>query len=441
MITWEPSPAESPPQARARYPGVQDLHHRMRFQVLSLVALWMLAIAALNLWWAHHLISAESRHHMLDQALALARQLELFTDAGLAPSDALSQIADWPGRFHELDLEDARGGLLASTQMDARPGRPAEGDDTSAVLVPIRIGPNDCKLRLWMIPHRLSSHYRDMLAANLAVSLSAGIVLTLLIGVATTRAARRYDALLLAIEKLEDQDARTKQLELMGKLAAGLAHEVRNPLNALGLGLQRIRSELVPECGQHGKVWGPAVGLLYAEVRRLDKVVEEFLSMARTPSLALDAFDLGAFVSELPQLYADEMRQAGVQVELKSPSGSHTMEADREKVRQVMVNLLRNALEAVPSSQPRVQVVASCSPDAHILEVRDNGPGFKVEDTEKVFEVFYTSKRQGTGLGLPIARRIVEAHGGTLDCRREGEWTVFTVRLPKRRGLLCSAPA
>lgn len=441
MIARELPPHDAPLLARARYPGVQDLHRRMRFQVLGLVALWMLAIAALNLWWAHRLISAESRHHMVDQAMALARQLEFFTDAGLTPKEALSQLADWPGRFHELDLEDARGRLLASTQNDSRPERPAEGDEHSAVFVPVRLGQNDCKLRLWMVPHRLSSHYRDMLAANLAVSLSAGIVLTLLIGVATTRAARRYDALLLDIEKLEDQDARTKQLELMGKLAAGLAHEVRNPLNALGLGLQRIRNELVPQCGQHGKAWDPAVGLLYAEVRRLDKVVEEFLSMARTPTLAFDAFDLGAFVSELPQLYADEMRQAGIQVELKTPSGNHTMEADREKLRQVMVNLLRNALEAVPASEARVQVIATCSPEAHVLEVRDNGLGPEIDNTEKVFEVFYTSKRQGTGLGLPIARRLVEAHGGTLDCRRQQEWTVFTVRLPKRRGLLCSAPA
>jgi two-component system sensor histidine kinase HydH len=237
---------------------------------------------------------------------------------------------------------------------------------------------------------------------------------------------------LTQVAALEAEVARRQRLATLGDMAAAVSHEVRNPLNAISMGLQRLRAEFRPtaEPADYDRV----IELVGGEVRRLNTLVEEFLTLARPPVLNPAPLRLGDLIEEVAELIEPEARQMGVRVERRVPADLPPLVADHDRLTQVLLNLARNALEAMPDGGT-LRLDAGRAPHALTIAVVDSGPGIPPEVRERIFEPYYTTKAKGLGLGLPIARQIVEAHGGTIAAApATGSGTRFVLTLPLGQG-------
>lgn len=221
---------------------------------------------------------------------------------------------------------------------------------------------------------------------------------------------------------------------LVEAIAAGIAHEVRNPLNALQINLgilEQELSEIVPDRASH--VF-EVIGKIAGELRSLDNFVTEFLRFARPPRPVLEPVAVRPLLADLATFIGPECARKGVSLSLGVEHGPETVAADAFQLKHAVLNLVLNALQATPKGGV---VAIETGGDARALDirVRDSGEGMPGDVLARVFEAFFTTREGGTGLGLPIARRIAEAHGGTLALSsREGEGTVATLSLPAASG-------
>ncbi len=218
---------------------------------------------------------------------------------------------------------------------------------------------------------------------------------------------------------------RAERLAGLGTLAAGLAHEIRNPLNAAALQLDVLRRRLARPDVEGARETSEVVG---GEIHRLALLVDEFLQFARPQPLRLAERGLRATLAEVVALLAPELEAQDVRLEVEDGPEVEA-EIDAERIKQVLHNLLRNAVEAAGPSG-RVQVRVRRKDSGSLVEVEDDGPGLPPDRTQ-IFEPFYTTKPGGTGLGLAIVHRIVTDHGGTVDCESVPGRTRFTVFLPR----------
>lgn len=221
---------------------------------------------------------------------------------------------------------------------------------------------------------------------------------------------------------------------LIETIAAGIAHEVRNPLNALQINLEILREELrelVPDPGQ--PVYA-ALAKIANEVASLDHFVAEFLRYARPPRLKLEPVPVRALVGDLITFVAPEFSRRKVALSALLDRGPPVVTADSFQLKHAVLNLLLNALQATPAGGS-VEVVLEQAGDELSIDVRDTGEGIAADKLPRVFDVFFTMREGGTGLGLPIARRIVEEHGGRLTLESApGAGTTARVRVPVRAG-------
>jgi signal transduction histidine kinase len=219
---------------------------------------------------------------------------------------------------------------------------------------------------------------------------------------------------------------------LVEAIAAGIAHEVRNPLNALQINLGILEQELaeiVPDRNSH--VF-QVIGKIAGELRSLDNFVTEFLRFARPPRPKPEPVAVHPLLADLATFIGPECARKGVLLSLAVAGGPETVAADGFQLKHAVLNLVLNAIQATAGGGV---ITIEAGGDAETLEivVRDTGEGMGEEILPRVFDAFFTTREGGTGLGLPIARRIVEAHGGTLAVRsREGEGTIACISLPAR---------
>ena len=211
-------------------------------------------------------------------------------------------------------------------------------------------------------------------------------------------------------------------------LVAGLAHEFRNPLNAATLQLDVLETRL--ERGQTDAAsLLPVVSTVRHEMRRLGNLVSDLLSFARPPALELRPVALNALLSELVAREGAKAARSGVALELELDPGVGDVDIDPERIRVAISNLVDNAIEAAGEGG-RVWLRSRTADSGRTIavEVEDTGPGFP--DGAAIFDVFYTTKEEGTGLGLPIAHRTATDHGGTLQGSVAGGRTRFVLKLP-----------
>jgi PAS domain S-box-containing protein len=224
--------------------------------------------------------------------------------------------------------------------------------------------------------------------------------------------------------ELSVRTRRAERLASLGTMAAGLAHEIRNPLNSAHLQLTLLERRLgrtTPDVDGARE----AATLAASEVKRLAALVGEFLDFARPQPLRRGHSDLRQTAEVIVSLVTPEAEKAGVALVLE-PGAPVRTDYDDEKIKQVLHNLLRNAIEATGQGG-RVRVRVAERGAEVVLEVEDDGPGIPMD--APVFEPFFTTKEGGTGLGLAIVHRIVSDHGGSVDIR-SGPGTVLSVRLP-----------
>jgi len=218
--------------------------------------------------------------------------------------------------------------------------------------------------------------------------------------------------------------SRSEQLAAVGQLAAGVAHEIRNPLTSI---------KLLVEAGLRGgqtTLTREDLEVIHAEVKRLEGTVQAFLDFARPLRLERAPCDLRAVVAQAVDLVRARARQQRVDVEVKAPAAALTADVDRGQITTVLVNLFLNALDAMPQGG-RLEVGAEAAGAEAVLHVADTGPGIAAAIASRLFTPFVSTKPTGTGLGLSISRRVLEEHGGSIRAmnRTEGG-AVFTVTLP-----------
>ncbi len=234
---------------------------------------------------------------------------------------------------------------------------------------------------------------------------------------------------------LEEAMAREQRLSAVGNLAAGVAHEVRNPLNAISIGLQRLRKEFTPGDEEARAEYTRFTEIMQAEVGRLNEIVSRFLTLARPSRLTLAEEPLDPLLEELMTLLASQASAQKIRTEVSLQLGEARVRMDRQKLAHAFMNILLNAIQAMPEGgmlSVRAEM-GSVSADGRRIRVRiaDSGPGIAPENLDRIFEPYFTTKEGGTGLGLALAYKIVQEHQGTIRAESQpGAGATFTVTLP-----------
>ena len=231
------------------------------------------------------------------------------------------------------------------------------------------------------------------------------------------------------VKALEIEVLHKERLSVMGNLAAAVAHEVRNPLNAISMGLQRLKMEFQP--AEDSDQYSHLTELMLGEVQRLNVIIEQFLSLARPVEIKAEALPLPEVLNELAALEAGHAQQSNVQIRVVAAPDLPALSVDPSHLSQVLLNLILNGLEAMPEGGI-LTLEAKTSNGNCLIAVTDTGTGITAENQRRIFEPYFTTKAKGTGLGLAISRRIIEAHGGTITAANvRGGGCRFEISLPR----------
>jgi two-component system sensor histidine kinase HydH len=228
------------------------------------------------------------------------------------------------------------------------------------------------------------------------------------------------------MRRMEREMKQKERLSLLGDTAASVAHEVRNPLNAISMAAQRLEREYTSREGMEEA--RSFFRILREEVKRLDGIVGQFLSLARPSKLNLREVDLNKLVEETATLLEEEAASHSVKIRT-TPGNIPRLMLDPDEMKKAVMNILRNGVEAAGQGGS-VRVSAGLLDKMVALRIEDSGKGMAPELMGKVFQPYFTTKDGGTGLGLSIAQRVVADHGGRIDVdSAPGEGTVFTIWL------------
>ena len=245
-------------------------------------------------------------------------------------------------------------------------------------------------------------------------------------------------SIIIQNSKLYDRMKERDRLAALGQMAAGLAHEIRNPLGAIKGAAQLLLSPATAPDSDAAETGSEFLGIIVEEANRLNRVVSQFLDYARPFRGELSSLDVNEVVKKTAQLIAPTDGERQVEVQLTLAEELPRARGDAEQLRQVFLNLALNAVQAMEKGG-RLTISTAMrkggrrNAPAQFLEIRfrDNGPGIPATVLKNLFIPFYTTKDKGTGLGLPISQRIIENHGGTIEVRsRVGSGSTFTVVLP-----------
>jgi signal transduction histidine kinase len=236
----------------------------------------------------------------------------------------------------------------------------------------------------------------------------------------------------------------SRRLAAIGKLTAGVGHEVKNPINAMVVHLELLRGKLAGGNAENGagELFRGAqrhVEILSGEMQRLDRVVQTLADFSRPMELHLHEQDLRKVVRSVIELTEAEMAENNVQVRMELPREALTVRVDDELIRQALLNLLLNAMQAMPQGGA-IRVGVRRDAQFAVVEVEDNGEGIPTELLPRIFELYFTTKPKGSGIGLATTYRILQMHGGAMDVRSNAtvgatdRGTTFTLRVPVAAG-------
>ncbi len=215
-------------------------------------------------------------------------------------------------------------------------------------------------------------------------------------------------------------------------LGAGIAHEIRNPLNALSLNLQLLRERLADPHASRDDLLRKADAMI-AEAGRMESLIQNLLEVSRGGAPVCEGERIDDIIADAVSRMQPAARKLGVHIHAM-PGSERVLPLERTRIERALQNLLENAIDAA-GENGNVWSTSRDDPHSTVVVIEDDGPGIKPEDRARVFELFWTSKRGGTGLGLPLARRAIESHGGELEVlERPGGGTRVVVHLPIREG-------
>jgi signal transduction histidine kinase len=352
----------------------------------------------------------------------------------------------WRGFVEESRVEPASpgprpagavAGAPAAIGAPAAPWHPSAGGewefgDSRKPVIAIRqpAGPGGPIAREVGIPSELIEQELADLRKSLMTKLWIGAgaaVLILLVGFLYVLRLLHRTRLLEAQAQMDDR------LAFIGALAAGLAHEIRNPLNVLSMNLQMLEEEIAGRGITEKDETRQYLSALQGEIRRLSSLVNNFLSYARPHQPRFETRDLNEILRGICRLMQPEFDTRGLALRQDLSPYLPPVDLDEALIRQAVMNILHNATQILKPGGT-VLVESRIGPQGEaVVAVQDDGPGIQPEDRDRIFQVFYSGRRGGTGLGLPIAARILEAHGGSIRVEdAPGRGARFVLTLPRR---------
>lgn len=231
-------------------------------------------------------------------------------------------------------------------------------------------------------------------------------------------------------KQMEVQLTRLERLASLGELAAGMAHEIRNPLTGMKTAVQVLQKRLNGNEQNDLLLAG-----IQAEIERLNRLTIQLVHFAKPQLSQLQRVDIRQVLEETLALLDQPIREKKINMEVSQTNISAQVFYDPDHLKQICLNLLLNATKAVPPETGRIGIHIAEDDEQFRIIIADNGPGIPPEHADKIFNPFFTTDPKGTGLGLSVVHRLVTEHGGQIDARsdREGAGTVFTFTIPKKR--------
>jgi signal transduction histidine kinase len=230
-----------------------------------------------------------------------------------------------------------------------------------------------------------------------------------------------------SLESINTQLQVSERLAALGRITAGVAHEVKNPLNSMRLWLENLKESMPADQDSSSQ---QAVNVLDKEIDRLDTVVKRFLDFNRPMEIRLEATQLSQLLPEVLEIAQPQLRKANIQLAQLLPIDVPEVYVDRDLLKQAVLNLVLNAAEAMPDGG-QLSLVLSRRGDMAEITVADTGKGIPPENKQKIFQLFFTTRPGGSGIGLASAFRIVQLHNGSIDFTSEvGRGTTFRIELP-----------
>ena len=230
-------------------------------------------------------------------------------------------------------------------------------------------------------------------------------------------------------KRLENQIQRTERLSAMGELASGVAHEIRNPLNTIGTIVQQLDKDFKPV--ENGPEYHELAKIVYKEVRRIDQTINDFLRFSRPEPLNPEEFTIKELFSNLNRQYRSLLKPNKIQL-IIDLNWDDSVFWDLNQIRQVFMNLLQNSIDAMASGG-KISITSELySPESINIIFKDTGPGINDELKSKIFNLYFTTKAKGTGIGLSIVQRIISEHNGVINLINGRIGTTFKITLPLR---------
>jgi signal transduction histidine kinase len=215
----------------------------------------------------------------------------------------------------------------------------------------------------------------------------------------------------------------------VGQIAAGVTHEVKNPLNSLSISTQMLLKELADKFGQDSSSYESA-SLIKHEINRINNILEEFVKFAKFPEPQFHPNNINTVISEVNSLMSSSAQDMDIQVDLSLQDDIPEFSFDARQFKEVFINLMQNAMKSIHNAGI-IEIKTAISAENVIIIVKDNGEGIPEKYINKIFTPFFSTKEEGLGLGLPIVQRIIESHGGKIECTSTvGEGTFFEISLP-----------
>jgi PAS domain S-box-containing protein len=229
-------------------------------------------------------------------------------------------------------------------------------------------------------------------------------------------------------KKLEESLERSKRMTAMGELASGVAHEIRNPLNTIGTIIQQLDKDFEPT--ENSEEYHEFAKLVYNEVHRINETVQSFLQFSKPTPIYLSHFPLSEFINQIQNQYQPLLLEKNISFGVDQ-KWSGKVKWDKNQIKQVFINIIQNAIEAIEENGSIAIKVLKSEKEMIEIHIRDTGSGMDEKTANKIFNLYYSSKNTGTGIGLSVVQKIIQEHNGTVTVESEpGKGTDFIIVLP-----------
>jgi signal transduction histidine kinase len=326
-----------------------------------------------------------------------------------------------PGEFHLPELLDGR------RKIDSRKGV-WQGKNILDMAIPVTLNNRiEGVARIGLDRSGSDTILRENERNMLVFMVFIAAIMLLVMGLLYFNQNRHMERLVEITRQLE----KAERLSALGQLAAGVAHEIRNPLNAISMASQRLKREYLPDDPDKVRDFGILTGVIRDEIRRLNGIIEEFLTFSKSRRLELREYSVVEVLQKIVNLVQEEAVTKDIALETRWGEDPLVIPMDVDKLQQAMLNFIKNAMESISGAGTVLVSAALQSKERLVITVSDTGCGMTPEEVERIFNPEYTTKEKGLGLGMTLAHEIIRGHGGEIRVKSEaGAGTAVEVILP-----------